>query len=37
MKKVVVAVAGLLALLSVAGCTVYGKAPVGKAPVTAKG
>ena len=37
MKKVVILVAGLLALSAVAGCTSYGKAPIGKAPVTAKG
>ena len=39
MKKVAILVAGLLALSAVAGCTAYGKYPVGKAPapVTAKG
>ena len=37
MNKGVVVIAALLALLSVAGCTTYGKAPIGKAPVTAKG
>lgn len=37
MKKCLVVTAALLALLSVAGCTAYGKAPIGKAPVTAKG
>jgi hypothetical protein len=36
MKKCLMATAAVLALLSAAGCTMYGKAPVGKAPVVAK-
>jgi hypothetical protein len=37
MKKIVIATAAVLTLLSAAGCTTVGKAPVGKAPVVAKG
>jgi len=36
MKKYLIATAAVVALLSAAGCTQYGKAPVGKAPVVAK-
>ena len=36
MKKSVIAVAAILAIVSVAGCTTVGKAPVGKGPVVAK-
>jgi len=32
MKKCLIATAAVLALLSAAGCTQYGKAPYGKAP-----
>jgi hypothetical protein len=36
MKKFAMASAAVLVLLSAAGCTMYGKAPIGKAPVVAK-
>jgi hypothetical protein len=36
MKKCLIATVAVLSLLSAAGCTHYGKAPVGKAPVVAK-
>jgi predicted small lipoprotein YifL len=36
MKKLGIAAVAVLTLLSVAGCGLYGKAPVGKAPVVAK-
>ncbi len=36
MKKCLLATAAVLTLLSAAGCTLYGKAPIGKAPVVAK-
>jgi hypothetical protein len=35
MKKIIIASAAVIALLSAAGCA--GKAPFGKAPVVAKG
>jgi hypothetical protein len=35
MKKLMIAAAAVLALLGAAGCA--GKAPIGKAPVVAKG
>ncbi len=35
MKKILIATTAVLALLSAAGCA--GKAPIGKAPVVAKG
>jgi hypothetical protein len=36
MKKCLIATAAVVALLGAAGCTIVGKAPVGKAPVVAK-
>jgi outer membrane protein assembly factor BamE (lipoprotein component of BamABCDE complex) len=36
MKKSIITIAALLAVISVAGCTTVGKAPVGKGPVVAK-
>lgn len=36
MKKSILAIAAILAVVSVAGCTTVGKAPVGKGPVVAK-
>lgn len=36
MKKCLIATTAVLMLLGAAGCTQYGKAPVGKAPVVAK-
>jgi predicted small secreted protein len=36
MKKSIIVVAAMLAVISVAGCTTVGKAPVGKGPVVAK-
>jgi hypothetical protein len=36
MKKSVLLLTALLAVLAVAGCTTVGKAPVGKGPVVAK-
>jgi hypothetical protein len=36
MKKSIIVVAAILAVISVAGCTTVGKAPVGKGPVVAK-
>lgn len=36
MKTSIVAIAAILAVVSVAGCTSVGKAPVGKGPVVAK-
>ncbi len=37
MKKIVLVVGAVLAMLSVAGCASVGKAPYGKAPVVTKG
>jgi hypothetical protein len=37
MKRSLAAIAAIVALLSVAGCVTYGKAPVGKYPVAVKG
>jgi hypothetical protein len=36
MKKCLLATVAVIALLSAAGCTTVGKAPVGKGPVVAK-
>ena len=36
MKKSLVVIAAIVAVLGVAGCTTVGKAPVGKGPVVAK-
>jgi len=36
MKKSIIVVAAILAVIGVAGCTTVGKAPVGKGPVVAK-
>ena len=36
MKKYVIAATAVIALFSAAGCSQYGKAPIGKAPVVAK-
>jgi hypothetical protein len=36
MKKSVIVIAAILAVVSVAGCSTVGKAPVGKGPVVAK-
>jgi len=36
MKKSLIVIAAVVAVLGVAGCTTVGKAPVGKGPVVAK-